>query len=261
MLKNDSNYNFLLRSKYKGRIRFRRVSISKNLVHFGSLGLLLAISASVLGLGAFAFASRGEIASLSKGTETQAVLAKPAVDADEAPAQPAYDSGGPEYVQPESPEDSKIDEELKDAIAKLDPSFIPRSWAHTGKINNEFGFRRNPFGGRSYEFHPGLDIDGERGESVFAPSSGTVTKAGYSGGYGNMIEIDHGNGITTRYGHLSKIEIEAGDVVTKGQLIGLIGSTGRSTGPHLHYELRLNDRPIDPWHLLPQSENSAATQQ
>jgi murein DD-endopeptidase MepM/ murein hydrolase activator NlpD len=124
-------------------------------------------------------------------------------------------------------------------------------WAHLGKINNEFGFRRNPFGGRSYEFHPGMDIDGERGDMVIAPANGTVIKAGFTGGYGNMVEIDHGNGLTSRYGHMSKIETEVGATITRGQLIGLIGSTGRSTGPHLHYELRLNDKSINPRHFLP----------
>jgi murein DD-endopeptidase MepM/ murein hydrolase activator NlpD len=124
-------------------------------------------------------------------------------------------------------------------------------WAHLGKINNEFGFRRNPFGGRTYEFHPGMDIDGERGEQVLAPAAGTIIKASWQGGYGNMVEIDHGNGLTSRYGHLSKIEVEVGDQITRGQLLGLIGSTGRSTGPHLHYEIRLNDHPINPRHFLP----------
>ena len=96
-----------------------------------------------------------------------------------------------------------------------------------------------------------MDIDGERGDLVVAPANGTVVTAGYKGGYGNLVEIDHGNGLTTRYGHLSKIESAAGDTVTRGQLIAYIGSTGRSTGPHLHYELRLNDRPINPRHFLP----------
>ena len=120
-----------------------------------------------------------------------------------------------------------------------------------GKINNEFGFRRNPFGGRSYEFHSGMDIDGERGDMVVAPANGIVTEAGWKGGYGQMIEVDHGNGLKTRYGHLSKIEVEVGETLSRGQMIAFVGSTGRSTGPHLHYELRLNDRPINPRRFLP----------
>jgi murein DD-endopeptidase MepM/ murein hydrolase activator NlpD len=124
-------------------------------------------------------------------------------------------------------------------------------WAHAGKINNEFGYRRNPFNGRGYEFHAGMDIDGNRGDLVASPANGTVTIAGWEGGYGNLIEIDHGNGIKTRYGHLSGIGVQVGDTVKRGQLIGLIGSTGRSTGPHLHYEVRLNDKPINPRRFLP----------
>src|SRR5207247_5072484 len=150
-------------------------------------------------------------------------------------------SGGPIDTDDVTIDDPQIENELKEIQSKSDPATIPNIWAHLGKINNEFGFRRNPFGGRAYEFHPGMDIDGERGETVIAPAIGTVTKAGWQGGYGNMIEIDHGNGLTTRYGHLSKLNVEIGDDITRGQLIGLIGSTGRSTGPHLHYELRLND--------------------
>jgi murein DD-endopeptidase MepM/ murein hydrolase activator NlpD len=96
-----------------------------------------------------------------------------------------------------------------------------------------------------------MDIDGERGDLVVAPANGTVIKAGYSGGYGNMVEIDHGNGLTSRYGHLSKVETEVGEKITRGQLLGQVGSTGRSTGPHLHYELRLNDKSINPRHFLP----------
>ena len=136
---------------------------------------------------------------------------------------------------------------------------MPTMWAHMGKINNEFGFRRNPFGGRAYEFHGGLDIDGERGDSVAAPANGIVTKSGWQGGYGNMIEIDHGNGLTTRYGHLSKIDVQVGDNINRGQIIGLVGSTGRSTGPHLHYELRVNDKPINPRRFLPPEPSEIKT--
>jgi murein DD-endopeptidase MepM/ murein hydrolase activator NlpD len=96
-----------------------------------------------------------------------------------------------------------------------------------------------------------MDIDGERGDQVVAPAGGVVTEAGWKGGYGNMIEVDHGNGLKTRYGHLSKIEVEVGEALSRGQVIAYVGSTGRSTGPHLHYELRLNDRPINPRRFLP----------
>jgi murein DD-endopeptidase MepM/ murein hydrolase activator NlpD len=96
-----------------------------------------------------------------------------------------------------------------------------------------------------------MDIDGERGDQVLAPANGKVIKASWQGGYGNMVEVDHGNGLTSRYGHLSHIDVQVGDDVTRGQLLGLVGSTGRSTGPHLHYEIRLNDHPINPRHFLP----------
>ncbi len=166
----------------------------------------------------------------------------------------AFHSGGPVYdlTKGESEaEEIAMEGQLRLIETTGNPAFLPTMWAHLGKINNEFGFRRNPFGGRSFEFHAGLDIDGERGDIVAAPANGIITKAGWEGGYGNMIEIDHGNNLKTRYGHLSKIGVQIGDTIQRGQLIGLIGSTGRSTGPHLHYELRLNDKPINPRRLLP----------
>jgi murein DD-endopeptidase MepM/ murein hydrolase activator NlpD len=133
-------------------------------------------------------------------------------------------------------------------------TYSPSVWPHVGKINNEYGFRRNPFGGRKYEFHAGLDIGGEQGDEVLAPGAGTVIKAGREGGYGNMIEIDHGNGITSRYGHLSRIDVAIGDTITRGQLLGAVGTTGRSTGPHLHFEVRYNDEALNPRRFLPQEE-------
>ena len=91
----------------------------------------------------------------------------------------------------------------------------------------------------------------EKGDMVVAPANGTIVNAGWQGGYGYLIEIDHGNGLMTRYGHLSKLEVKDGEPVQRGQLIGLVGSTGRSTGPHLHYELRLDKKPINPRRFLP----------
>ena len=164
------------------------------------------------------------------------------------------DSGGPvdDLTENETTaEEAAMETQLRLIETTGNASFIPTMWAHLGKINNEFGYRRNPFGGRGYEFHPGIDIGGERGDVVAAPANGTVSKSGWEGGYGNMIEVDHGNGLKTRYGHLSRIDVQIGDTITRGQLMGLIGSTGRSTGPHLHYELRLNDKAINPRRFLP----------
>ncbi|HUF03676.1 MAG TPA: M23 family metallopeptidase [Aridibacter sp.] len=148
-------------------------------------------------------------------------------------------------------EEKDIEKRLRLIETTTNPKFLPTIWAHLGKINNEFGFRRNPFGGRSYEFHAGMDIDGDRGDIIVAPANGIVGEAGWKGGYGYMIEIDHGNGLITRYGHLSKLEVKEGDPIQRGQLIGFVGSTGRSTGPHLHYELRLGEKPINPRRFLP----------
>ncbi len=166
----------------------------------------------------------------------------------------AVNSGGPigNLTEDESESgEATIESQLRLIETTSNPGFLPTMWAHLGKINNEFGYRRNPFSGRGYEFHSGMDIDGDPGDVIAVPANGIVTKAGWEGGYGNMIEVDHGNGLTTRYGHLSRIGVQPNDAVQRGQLIGLIGSTGRATGPHLHYELRLNDKPINPRRFLP----------
>ncbi len=112
-------------------------------------------------------------------------------------------------------------------------------------ITSGFGARLDPFLGRP-AMHTGLDFRAALGSEARATAGGTVTIAAYTGGYGNMVEIDHGNGITTRYGHLSEIDVTVGQVVAKGGVIGHTGSTGRSTGPHLHYEIRVDGAPLDP---------------
>ncbi len=86
---------------------------------------------------------------------------------------------------------------------------------------------------------------------MLAPADGTVIEAGWKNGYGQTVVIDHGNGLTTRYGHLSKLEVESGQEIRRGEELGLVGSTGRSTGPHLHYEVRLGELPVSPRHYLP----------
>lgn len=104
----------------------------------------------------------------------------------------------------------------------------------------------SPFGPRWGRFHSGVDLAGPIGTPIFAADGGTVIRAGYFGGYGNCIDIDHGHGVVTRYGHNSALHVSVGEKVYKGQEIASMGSTGNSTGPHLHFEIRINDNPIDP---------------
>ncbi|MGA2565780.1 MAG: M23 family metallopeptidase [Pseudolabrys sp.] len=121
----------------------------------------------------------------------------------------------------------------------------------TGEVDmsSPFGMRLDPFLGRP-AIHTGIDLRGEIGEPVHATAAGRVTIAGREGGYGNMVEISHGNGLATRYGHLSQIDVKLGQTVRIGEIIGKIGSTGRSTGPHLHYETRINGEAVDPQKFL-----------
>jgi murein DD-endopeptidase MepM/ murein hydrolase activator NlpD len=128
--------------------------------------------------------------------------------------------------------------------------YTPSIWPVVGKLESGFGGRRNPFGGSSYEFHSGQDIDAQPGDPVVAGARGQVNFVGWQNGYGQLIVIDHGGGLTTRYGHLSHIDVDQGQTVERGQFIGRVGSTGRSTGPHLHYEIRINDQPVNPLSYL-----------
>ncbi|WP_165790907.1 peptidoglycan DD-metalloendopeptidase family protein [Pleomorphomonas carboxyditropha] len=114
-----------------------------------------------------------------------------------------------------------------------------------GDMTSNFGSRRDPFLG-SLAFHAGIDFRSPTGTDIRPTAPGVVTVAGWSGGYGNMVEVDHGNGVTTRYGHMSRIITHVGDRVTRDTVIGEVGSTGRSTGPHLHYETRINGTPLNP---------------
>jgi murein DD-endopeptidase MepM/ murein hydrolase activator NlpD len=117
------------------------------------------------------------------------------------------------------------------------------------ELSSGFGVRTDPFLGRP-AMHTGLDFRASMGDPVRVTANGTVSSAGWSGGYGRMIEVDHGNGLATRYGHLSQILVKVGDTVKIGQVIGEVGSTGRSTGPHLHYETRIDGDAVDPQKFL-----------
>ncbi len=124
-------------------------------------------------------------------------------------------------------------------------SAVPSIAPMEGRITSRFGYRRDPFTGmRAY--HPALDISGDQGSPVIATADGEIAIAGYQAGYGRMIEIRHGYGFSTRYGHLLASYVKQGVRVKKGEIIGAVGSSGRSTGYHLHYEVRIDDEPVDP---------------
>jgi len=116
-------------------------------------------------------------------------------------------------------------------------------------MSSPFGMRMDPFV-RGPAIHTGIDLRGATGDPVRATANGTVTTASVQGGYGKMVELDHGNGFATRYGHLSEIDVKVGQTVRIGDTIGRIGSTGRSTGPHLHYETRVEGEAVDPQKFL-----------
>lgn len=132
-------------------------------------------------------------------------------------------------------------EALERGLAGI-PQHTPASLAY---ISSGFGYRADPFTGGA-AFHAGLDFKGPIGAPIYAAATGTVRFVGVQQGYGNAVEIDHGNGLVTRYAHMSGFRTRIGQSVRAGQVIGLIGSTGRSTGPHLHFEVRINDRAINP---------------
>ena len=145
-----------------------------------------------------------------------------------------------------------INDRLRSDILRL--ASIPKGLPVNGYITDGFGMRRNPFNGEGREVHEGLDIAVEFGTPVSSTADGLVIYAAPHAGYGNLVIIYHSNGITTRYGHLSRISVEAGQRIKRGDQIGNAGSTGRSTGPHVHYEIRENDQPVDPLRYARQTQ-------
>ena len=134
--------------------------------------------------------------------------------------------------------------------SQLKLASTPTGWPVRGYISAGFGSRRNPFGGGGAEMHAGLDIATNHGTTITSTADGIVIFAGSHAGYGNLVVVDHGYGLTTRYAHMSSYDVTVGDHVTRGKKIGAVGSTGRSTAPHCHYEVRLHDRPVDPFNYL-----------
>lgn len=134
--------------------------------------------------------------------------------------------------------------------SKLHKEIEPTGWPiKRGYISSPFGYRTDPFTGHR-SFHPGIDLAGPKGETVHAVAAGIVVHAGPDGGYGKMVEINHGNGVETLYGHNEKILVHVGQKVLRGQPIAKEGSTGRATGPHCHFEVRINGRVVNPLRYL-----------
>ncbi len=125
----------------------------------------------------------------------------------------------------------------------------PNLWPVDGQVTASFGERIDPFNGEG-AFHSGVDIGSTYGHAVIAPADGVVIFADFMGGYGKALILDHGHGISTRYGHLSGFAVTPGQQVHRGDTIAYVGSSGRSTGPHLHYEVRINDTPVNPYKYL-----------
>src|SRR4051794_12306211 len=148
--------------------------------------------------------------------------------------------------------DVKKTVDRRNALATATPSL----WPIDGWITSTMGYRQDPITGDS-DFHPGLDIAGDRGEPVYATAAGTVSESGYQNGYGNLVTLNHGFGLQTRYGHLLSFSVKPGDQVKRGQVIGRVGATGRATGYHLHYEVMANGRLLNPLQLLTQQRPRA----
>jgi murein DD-endopeptidase MepM/ murein hydrolase activator NlpD len=181
----------------------------------------------------------------------------------QAKMEPGFDidkqlgAGGPESVTSLDKAAGQLEQRVRiigDAFRaeQLKLASVPNGMPVNGYITDDFGVRSNPFGGESHEVHQGLDIAADWGTPVAATADGIVVIAGPHSGYGNLVSIYHSNGVTTRFGHLSKINVEVGQKIKRGDQIGNVGSTGRSTGPHVHYEVRENDQPVDPQRFIGQ---------
>jgi murein DD-endopeptidase MepM/ murein hydrolase activator NlpD len=197
---------------------------------------------------------------LSRERRMRGVLKELGIDAGKlAGADHAGAMGGP-FVPARAPKDANgFERHLhRISVARIQIHRLTRTLQSVpvrkpleGEIDlaSSFGVRQDPFTG-SPAMHTGLDIHAESGNPVRASADGTVTAAGWSGGYGRVVDVDHGNGLSTRYGHLSAIEVRVGQSVKTGQIVGKVGSTGRSAGPHLHYETRVRGEAVDPQKFL-----------
>lgn len=158
--------------------------------------------------------------------------------------------GGSESLGELTPEEtfSMYNERLEDVLVGI--AFTPIGYPASVAMNSRFGYRSDPIRRGRVEFHPGIDFKGRHGDAVKTTADGKVIVAGWFQGYGKCVKIRHKNGLETLYGHLSKVNVKEGQMVTTGQVVGRVGSTGHSTGNHLHYEVRKNGKPVNPGSYL-----------
>lgn len=275
MPRDDRFYAFIIAHTSRSRSRIRRICVGKKWLKLFTIAAVLLFAGSAYGLYGLTQQAlhlrienenrrlraenerqQRELNRLSNRVEavedTSRKLAEKSGMVSQNTSSPG--AGGPEMpLQSESlvtleAKMNRIERELRDYEAKIGNT--PSIWPVEGTLESGFGGRRNPFGGSSYEFHSGQDIDAAFGAPVIAGASGTVTFCGWQNGYGQLVVIDHGGGLTTRYGHLSTIVASVGQLIREGEVLGRVGSTGRSTGPHLHYEVRINDQPVNPLQYL-----------
>ena len=282
MTRDDRFYAFIVARTSRSRAHIRRISLRKRWLKASAAGLFVVLGGLMYGfygltqqaahlriehenqrLRAENDKQRQELQNLNNRVDAVEDQSRKLAEQSGVPKNAAPPIGGPAH-----PVDSAAAlAALENKMARLErdlrmyESFlrihgmVPSIWPVVGKLESGVGGRRNPFGGRGFEYHEGQDIDAQYGTPVQVAASGRVIIAGRQRGYGNVIYVDHGAGVTTRYGHLSQINVTVGQSVTQGQVIGLVGSTGRSTGPHLHYEVRINNQPVDPKQYLPGAEN------
>ncbi|HYG08901.1 MAG TPA: M23 family metallopeptidase [Pyrinomonadaceae bacterium] len=289
MTRDDRLYAFIVARTSRSRSRIRRISIHKRWLKAATAILCLVLCAALYGLyGMFRVAQhlkieqensrlrvenerqRQQLEKLENRVDAIEDTSRRIAEISGAPVpegeskQGAGGAGGP-LVEMDAAAIAEVEtravqleRELRTYESALrERARIPSIWPVAGgETTDGFGGRRDPFGGSSSEFHSGQDISAERGTPVYAAGMATVKFAGTQSGYGQIVILDHGDGITTRYGHLSKIEVVAGQQLARGAMIGRVGSTGRSTGPHLHYEVRINEEPVNPRSYLPAPEKT-----
>ena len=282
MLKDERIYAFIVARTSRSRARIRQISIHKRWIHASVCVLAVVLCAAFYGVYGLARQSahlrieqendrlrrenerqREKLDQLENRIDAIETDARRLSEISGVPAEEGtspHGVGGPRLAADEATLSAveeragQLEEQLKayeDALRGREMARIPSIWPVSGEITDDYGVRRNPFGGGTSELHDGLDIATSWGTPVIATGDGVVGFAGVKNGYGNIVVVDHGNGLSTAYAHLSRIEVALGQEVRRGDALGRVGSTGRSTGPHLHYEVRLGETAVSPTRYLP----------